>query len=230
MTPSRSKAENTLISYLTKMLGSSDNENIKLYKELFKSMSDKDFDEFMRKLKNKEITLSIIVPTGEKYGISVENNIKVAKELGYDFFQRLKVGPTKDLPGYTSPEKYLVVSLPVRRVSQTITKKLSVPQHNKSISAITGQVTNDSRNTTLTFPEINVLSGYGCFNILKELLKVRGGDLGNMTALERSLQQTGGAKLENIDIYSSGTLSNSVLSKYLLSMMIRNTIYKEPKK
>lgn len=230
MNPKRQKTEKILIDNLVKLLGSSDNPNITLYKDLFKSMNDGEFDEFMKKLRNKEITLSIIIPTGEKYGISVDKNIKLGKELGYNFFQRLKVGPTKDLPGYTTPEEYLVVSLPIRRVSQTLSKKISVPQHNKSISAVTGQVTNDSRNATLTFPEINVLSGYGSFHILNELLKIRGGDLGSMNALERSLQQTGGARQEAIKEYATGTLSNSVLSKYLLSMMIRNTVYKDPKR
>ena len=81
--PKRQAVENLILKYIDKLV--TGKENTKLYQELFNSMSDKEFDNFMHKLKNKEITLSVIIPNNDKrFKVDLNNTIKIAKELGYD--------------------------------------------------------------------------------------------------------------------------------------------------
>ena len=88
MNAKRQKVQDYILTYIKKIVDG--NENIELYKNMFDSMTDKEFDIFMNKLKNKEIHLSIVSPNDGKVRVSVENNLKIANELGFDFYQRVK--------------------------------------------------------------------------------------------------------------------------------------------
>jgi len=109
MSKNRKKTEEFILKYIKKITNT--DFNVNLYKDLFKSMNDKEFDEFMTKLKNNETILQVIVPHDTKTTkITLENNIKVAKELGHDFFQYLDIGPTKDDTKRRTKNKYLGTS------------------------------------------------------------------------------------------------------------------------
>lgn len=219
----RKQVEEYILKYIGKIV--TGEENINLYKDLFKSMSDKEFDEFMHKLKDKQITLSIIVPNGYKNTkVSVENNFKVAKEIGYDFFQRIKVTGDSDIPDYITPNKYLVYKLPIKRAAQLLSKKISIPESDKKIDTLSGQVTGESKSSKLTLPELQILIGLGLKDSVKELMKIRGGDLGSTNAMTAMLYKQGMATQQNIEQYSTGVVSTKSLKAYLNSMHIRNTL------
>lgn len=219
----RKKVENLIIDYIKKIV--TGDENVNLYRELFKSMNDKQFDEFMVKLKNKEINLSIIVPNGnKKIKVSLENNYKIAKQMGFDFFQRLVFGPDGNLPGYKTPNKYMVMKLPVKRAAQLLSKKISIPKDNKSIDSLTGQVANDSRSSKLSNPELQILLGMGLEKSLIELLKMRGGDQGAQRAMTGLLYRDGMVTQSDLAKYSTGVTSTKTLKSYLLGMHIKSTL------
>lgn len=219
----RKKVENFLYEYIEKICHG-DKRNVDLYKDLFKTMTDDKFDEFMKKIKNKEIHLQLIIPNGSGIKVTVKNNIEIAKSLGYNFFQRLNFEADGDLPAYTTPEKYLVLKLLMRRVSQVLSKKISVPTDNVSIDTSTGQVTGKSRARKLTFPEVQVLVGYGMTKTLNEMLDSRGGDLGQGRALDMMLYRTGKANQETIKQFGTGVRSTKTLKAYLLGMHINSTL------
>lgn len=221
--PKREKVEKLILSYISKIV--SGNENVELYKQLFASMDNRQFADFMEKLKNKEINLSIIVPNGNKnIKVSLENNYKIAKEMGFDFFQRLEFGPTEDLPGYKTPNKYMVIKMPIKRAAQLLSKKISIPKDNKVVDTLTGQVANDSRASKISNPELQVLLGMGMEKNLIEFMKARGGDQGQQRAITGLLYKDGVVTQADLERYSTGVTSTKTLKSYLLGMHIKSTL------
>lgn len=219
----RKKVEEYIVKYIGKITHG-DEKNMNLYKDLFKSMNDKEFDDFMVKLRDKKITLSIIVPNGGDVKVTVKNNFKVAKEIGLEFFQHLKMGASNDMPAYTTPNKYLVYKLPVRRAAQLLSKKISIPKDDKTIDSLTGQVTGKSQSSKLTLPELQILIGMGMKDSVKELMKTRGGDLGEANALNKLLYKNGQVSQAMTGMYSTGVKSTKTLKQFLNAMHIRSTL------
>ena len=223
MAGNRKQTEEFILKYIGKLV--TGNENINLYKELFKNMSDSQFRSFMEDLRDKKTTLSIIVPNGNKnIKVNVENNFKIAKELGFDFFQKLKISGSKDLPDYTTPNKFLIFKLPIKRASQLLSKKVSIPEDDRSIDILTGQVTGKSRASKLTLPELQLLIGMGMKDSVKELVKIRGGDIGANNAANAMLYKQGQASQKEIENYSTGVISTKSLKAYFNAMHLRNTL------
>lgn len=221
--PKRKKVEKFILDYIGKIVSGDDNVN--LYKSLFKSMSDKEFHQFMLDLRDKKKTLSIIVPNGDKKNtVSLEKNLKIAKELGLELFQQLKVTNQKDAPDYITPHKYLILKLPLRRAAQLLSKGISVPDNSKITDRLTGQVTAGSRSGKITYPEIQVLLGLGMKATLRELLKLRGGDLGSANAMNQSLTKIGKVNQGEIDRYSTGVVSTKTLKAYFNAIHVKSTL------
>lgn len=221
--PKRQAVEALILKYIAKIV--TGDANVKLYQDLFKSMNDQQFDQFMNDLKNDQRTLSVIVPNNDsRFKVNIENNLKLGKELGFEFFQHLKVGKTEDTPEYTTPNKYLVLKLPVRRAAQLLTKKISIPKDNFTTDMMTGQVTNGSAAAKFTNPELQVLLGVGLKQSSKELMKTRGGDLGESAALDGMLIKHGSVSQEQLEQYSTEVGSKKTLRAYLNGMHIRNTL------
>lgn len=219
----RKQVEQLILTYIKKIVSGDDNYN--LYVNLFKNMSDAEFHQFMLDLRDDNTRLQIIVPAGdEKNKVSVSNNFKVAKELGYNFFQRLVFPATDDEVGFTTPVKHVIYKLPIRAVTQSLTKKISLADSNVRRDSLTGQVTGDDKAAKLTLPEIQVLIGLGLDKTLEELLKHRGGDLGAESALIRSLVTFGEVSQSQIADFSTGVKSTETLKSYLLGMHINSTL------
>jgi len=220
----RKKAEAMIISYIDKIAPGG--ENKELYVKLFKGMSNKDFDNFMVGLKNKTITLTVVAPLGSKIAknISVKNNVKIGKELGYDFFQHVIVEGDKGLPPYKTPNKYLVYKLPFRRAAQLLSKKISIPTDSKSIDLTTGQVTGKSQSSKLTYPEIQMLVGMGMHDTLEELLKNRGGDVKSQHAMMNMLYKYGRVDNSMLEGHEDVVTSKKTLKNYWLASHLKSTL------
>lgn len=220
---SRKDSENFILSILDKIdLGSK--RNTQLYKDLFSKMTNDQFHRFMERLRDGEITLSMIIPNGGDVKVSVENNIKVAKELGHEFFQNLEFSNMPDLPDYITPNKYLTMLLPIRRAAQLLTKKISVPDSDRNIDMLSGQVTGKSKSSKLTLPEIQMLVGMGFKTSIRELIKLRGGDLGGLNAMNNMLFKTGKATQLGVEPYTTGVVSKKTLKNFLRASHIISTL------
>lgn len=221
--PNRINAENFILKYLDKIV--SGKKNTILYKELFDSMTNEEFDKFMTSLKDGTGNLSIVVPQGdESIKCSVENNYKIAEELGVKFFQKLEMGENDGIPAYKTTIDYMIVKLPIRRAAQLLSKKISLSEHDNKIDPLTGQVISESRSSKLTYPELQVLLGQG-FNVgLRELMKIRGGDIGIGNALSKVLYDKGTVTQAELEMYSTGVQSTKTLKVYLNGAHIKNTL------
>jgi hypothetical protein len=214
--PDRKKAEAFILQVIKEIDPSGENE--KIYKEIFSSMSDKDFDEYMKKMENEEAFLTLFIEHFNNSSITTENNIKVGKKHGIKFFHKLTVTGDKDLGEYTTPIEYMLLELPVRRQSQNLVKKISIPEHNRVVDTLTGQPTGDSKGAKISYPELQVLTSMGLENSLVELFKYRGGDSGGFNAYNQSIMKYGETNLKLLNNYATGVVSSKTLKAYLLAI------------
>lgn len=222
MPKQRKQAEDLIIKFIDKIAPGGDNKE--LYVKMFASMNDLQFDKFMQDLASGEKFLTVIAPNLGKTNITVENNLKVADELGHDFFQRLWIGPKNDQPAYLTPVKYLVMDLPLRRQSQHVTKKISVPENNRTVDHLTGQPTGVSKGAKISYPELQVLAGMELDQSLLELIKYRAGDRGGYNAMNAMILRYGTANIKTLSQHSTGVESTKSLKTLLTAMHLKNSL------
>lgn len=218
----RQAAEAFILTYIDKLAPGG--ENKKIYQDLFASMSDLAFDSFMASIEAGSTRLAVVSPNFKKGGLSTERNLKLAKELGHNFFERIWIEGDEDTPTYLTPIPYLVVDLPVKRQAQLLIKKLSVPEDNLSVDDFTGQPTGKSHAASISYPEVQVMAGMGLDSCQIELIKYRGGDRGGFLAMNNSISKTGSVSLEAIKHQATGVGSTRLLSTYLTCMHLQNSL------
>lgn len=227
MTPKRKAVQDYILKYVGAIV--SGNENVKLYEDLFSRMTDEEFDTFMQRMKKGEVHVSVVVPNDGKVRVSVENNFKVANQLGHKFFQRVKVTNHPDYPDHLLPVESLTMVLPIRRAQQLLAKKISIPEHNMSIDNLTGQVAGKSRSSKLTYPEQQMLLAMDMKDTATEMVRVRGGDVRAQQMYQNELMKNGEASQQMIMEVSNmmsdgGVKSTKTLKQYFQAMHIKNTL------
>lgn len=195
-----------------------------LYREYFSKMSDKAFDEFMLRLKDKTEWITLTVPNKGKNNLMIARNHEIADRWGVDFYQRLWMPPSEDVPAYLTPEKYFVAKLPIRIAAQRLSKKASIPKHQRSVNTLTGQPTGDSKGAGFSSPELKLCVGMGLEKTAVELMKYRGGDQRGRAALAASLGRHGTASQETLKHFASGVVSTDTLKAYWTSCHLKNTL------
>ncbi len=209
----RKKAEEFILQFMKDVEPTG--YNVEQYKKAFAEMSDKDFDVFMKGLRDGSKRLPVFAPMYKNRGITVENNLKIAPKYGVEFFEPLVVSGEKGMPDYQTAIKYLVLDLPYRRQSQTLDKKISLPSNNKVIDQLTYQPTGDSKGSKISYPELQVLIGMGLDKSITELFKFRGGDRGGFSAYNAMFLRYGSANLSTLSSFSTGVESAKTLKTYL---------------
>lgn len=218
----RAKVESFILKYIKRL--SPKSKNVELYTAFFKRLSDKQFDEWIQDLESGKQFLSLIEPNQSQSGLSVENNLELAKELGHNFFERLWIENKPGEPPYLTPNPYLVVDLPIRRASQLLTKKIKVPEHNKVIDILSGQPTGESKGAKISYPELQVCAASGLEESMVELMKYRGGDVRGNKAFNAMLFKTGTANLKTLSNYTSGVESVKTLKTFMTGMHLRSSL------
>ncbi len=209
----RKKVEEFILKHIREL---TDKDNEELYKQMFKKMSNEEFDKLMEDFKNERKLLQVIIPPEKAKNYTIPKITKYGEKLGIKFFQRLEY--EIDGKRVMTPEKYEVLDLPLRRLRQTIEKKISVATDIRKIDMLTGQVTGDSQASKVTLPEIQLLIGMGVKDTLVEFLKFRGGDLGGMRALNSSLFHYGKVSMNVLKDYAEGVISTKTLKAYFNAM------------
>lgn len=217
----RKAATAYLLKWIDAILPGSPNKAI--YEARLAKMSDKAFDELMHKLQSGEETLSIIAPNFDDRKLTIENNLKIAKELGHDFFQRLWL--TDDLTGrtYLTPVRYLVIDLPLRRQQQMLVKKIKIPEDNRHVDELSGQPTGPSKGRKISFPELQILFAQDMDKSLTELIKLRGGDEKAFNAMNKEIIARGGVSMDKIAMSGTKVKSTQTLETLLKAMHLRAT-------
>lgn len=218
----RKAAMARLLELIEKLLPGS--ENTAIYEERLGALSDEQFGEYMQKLRDGEETLFLIAPNLDKPKLTLENNLKLAEELGHNFFERLWLTDPKTHTVYLTPVRSLIVDLPLRRQQQLLREKISIPEDNHHVDELTGQPTGPSKGSKLSFPEVQVLYAQGLDRSIEELMKFRGGDTKAFQAMNRSIIETGGASLDAIKRTPTKVKSTETLKTLLTSAHLKNTL------
>lgn len=218
----RKGAEAEVLRLIDMLLPGSDNK--KLYQERFAQMSDAEFDDWIAKMERGEATLSLIAPNLSEHKLSLERNLKIAATLKHDFFQHLILTDAASGTVYKTPKKYLVIDLPLRRQQQLLFKKISIASDNRHVDELTGQPRDESKGSSVSFPEVQVLNAQGFDRALEELLKFRGGDIQAFQAMNRLIIETGGANQNAIKRNPSRVKSTETLGSFLKGMHLDNNL------
>lgn len=218
----RSEVTNFIAEAIDKILP--DGFNKKQILDFLNQKTDKEFEEYLINLKSGKERLTIIAPNGREIKLDLERNFKVAKEYNINFFKRIWFDTPDGKGRYLSEDKYMVVKLPVRRQAQLLVKKISIPEDNKSIDALTGQPAGKSKGSRISYPEVQMLAAMGLNNTLSEFMKYRGGDIKGFNAMNTMIQRTGGVSLRAIEPYAGKVKSTETLSSYLTAMHLQNNL------
>ena len=206
---SRKKAEEALYRWIDKLVPGT--PNVEFYKAYFATLTDKGFHEFIQDLKSGKRFLTVQLPNWKKHKQTEESLLALAKELGHNFFERLWITDEANGTTYLTPTTNMVLDLPVRRPSQLLTKKISVPEDHKVVNALTGQATGESKGARISKPELEIIAAMGAEKTSIEFMKYRGGDLRGRAAFNAMLSSQGSVSLGTLEPYASGVESTKTL-------------------
>ena len=189
-------------------------KNKKFYEDMFNKMSDKDFHEYMLRIRSGEDVL-YLYSANLVDNLSVKHVTDVAKANNVKIFERIRMYDAVNDCYYYTPKEYAVLQLPIRRMVQFADHKLTVANGDSRVDMLTGQVVKPDKGAGLSEPESRILHGFGFKNTLRELNKFRGGDLVAFAEYKRELEETGrtivdrdtGTKVRSavtVDLYYSG--------------------------
>ena len=220
LSPDISKKKKKIIDYICKLCDTMEPSglNSKRYRGMLEKMTDKEFDQFMHYMKDGKWQLHLVAPN-MIVNLKNEDLLKACDLIGLDLFQRVWMHDAVTGKKYLTDNKYMFLQLPIRRQQQFLDEKMSVPDNDRQIDQLTGQVTGDSRACSITNPEIQILAARGLTETLQELVNVRGGNINNYNEFRRALEETGEADLDTLDP-NSRTRASVVMGKLIQSMML----------
>lgn len=223
MAKDRKLAEKEAIYFISKFLPGSANDQV--YIDLFAGMNDKEFEEWIVALETDAEIMALYAPNLQEYTLNMNRNYEIADELEYDLFQRVILTDPQTGQTYQTANKHLVGIVPFRRQVQMLVKKASIPSSNHVIDQRTGQPTGDSKGARLSAPELQVNASKGLHDMIRELIKCRGGDEQAYLAMNRSIIETGEASTNSIMTeFDSTVKSNKTLSVYLKAQHLNNNL------
>jgi hypothetical protein len=223
MSGNRKAAESIIFEYMAKLLPGDDSMK-KIYTDLFATMDDKAFEQFINDLESGKSRLAIIAPNLAKVKLSVERNLEIGDELGHNFFQRIWMDPKNGTPTYLTNKAYLVVDLPLRRQAQILEKKISIPKNNKSIDELTGQPSGASKGSKISYPETQIMAALDLPKSQIEMIKFRGGDIDAFNAMNNAIDKYGSVSMASLSHLKSEVESTTTLKIFLRCMMLENTL------
>lgn len=200
-----------------------------MLREMLDSLSEKEFDEFIRGFKNKpgedhtkpRSIIPYYLPNLSKHRLNIARLYDLHEKIGRPADQQLIMDDSLTGIEYLTPHKYTIVTLPVRRQSQTIAKKSSIPSGRQPIDELTHQPIQTSKGASLTQPEIGSLAARGLDNTLYELLNVRGGNETARREFRKQLLESGEGRLDSLSGVGS-IKSIDTMSIFLSGMNLGN--------
>lgn len=222
MNAARKEATDHAIKLLSKFAGK--NDSVTEIEAMLNALSDDQFDAYMQKLLSGDEVIPYIVPNLGKVRLSVEKNLKIAEELKHEFFERLWLTDPATNQTYLTPEKYLVIDLPLKRLQQHLHKKIAIPEDNVHIDELTGQPTGASKGSGISFPELQILYSQNLQGPIRELFKFRGGDDEAYKALTREILSGGLPSMDAVDTGETRVRSTDVLQILMKAAHLDNNL------
>lgn len=194
--------------------------NTEKWKEILSGWDDKTFHNYAEKVSRGEATLVIFAFSFMNDDLSTENNLKIAEKYGIPMFEQLRITGKPGVPDHITFQESQLLDIQVKRQSQNIDHKTSVPSSNRVIDQMTYQPTGESKGSKLSLPEARSMDSMGLNNCLEEFWRARGGDKGMFRAMNQMAEQTGSISLRSISPYATGVESNKAVKEYFFGRLI----------
>lgn len=219
MAGNRSKVE----AYILKLMKAMDPSgfNVNYYKDLFAKLTDQMFDQWMKRMKSGETKLYFYAPNMKVFP-TVEQFMKAAEITGTQYFERAKIWDEATRRYYMTPHSHLVLKLPVRRLKQYLMGKISIPENDRLISNLTGQVIKPDKGSSISMTEAQTLDSKGLHKCLVEFTNIRGGNIEAYNTLRSELIESGRASFN--DLTNGGIRSTEVAQAFLTAMHLENNL------
>jgi len=188
--------------------------NSQRYIIFFKTLDEKGLKRFITLLKEKKEQIFIVFPN-MKMNLEMEDIKKASVLTKTELTSRVWLVDEFSGKKYLTNERYPILKMSVRRMQQFLDNKLKVPNDDKSIDGLTGQVSGADGKASFSVQETRVLHSRGLDKSLVELLKIRGGDIDTYGEFRRQLEETGSCNTENI------TSQTRVKSAHTLNVLLR---------
>ena len=124
-------------------------KNKKIYENMFTKMSDKDFDDYMKRIRSGEDVLHLYaanlvddLPVAHVTNVAKANNVKI--------FERIRMYDVVNDCYYYTPKEYAVLQLPIRRMVQFADHKLTIAEGDSRVDMLTGQVVKPDKGAGLS--------------------------------------------------------------------------------
>ena len=186
-------------------------------KKIFENMTDKEFDTYMRVLRDGKEVIHLVVPN-QKVLLDFNDIEKAGELVNTTFFHQLIMEDMDTGIKFVTPEKYFIGEVPVRRLEQTLEEKMSIPRSDMKIDGMTGQVTGDDRSCSITYPELQAIYANSGDKTLEELAVARAGNLDAYANLKHQLEDMGEANISDVLTENSMARSIKILDVYLATM------------
>ena len=196
--------------------------NVLRYTKLFESMSDKTFHSYMESIRDKKIQLDVIIPNGTDK-LTTNNLVDLAKRRNVQLFSRVFMYDPHTNRKYLTKYPMMVITVPIRRLSQYLFHKISLPDSDTHINPITGQVFSPDKGAALSAIETHVLASKNLSTSIVELIKLRAGDLNAYRTMKYTIEENGRVSLDEIPM-TNQPRSVVTARNYFHGMMIDITL------
>lgn len=200
--------------------------NTSKYKQLFKSMSDNQFDTFFKNLFKDETRFLTLDIVDYETVLTLEQCESAAKILKIPLFEHVIMcnNTSGGEDWYSTKHPVPVGYIHVKRTQQLLSKKNSGSTDISSRSAMTGQVTGDDKNSRTSDQENFALVNLGGEAILKELMGPRADDLSSKADMYSAISTKGYVSLEDISNNPENKVTLNTVDVMFLSMGIKTDL------
>lgn len=206
--------------------------NSKKYRNMFQTMNDKQFSDWMTKFladDKSNIRLDI-----EEFGdgsrtLKYPNVVKAANLLNIKLFEYVYIPHVSSNPNrpVRTKQPVLVGYLNIKRPQQLVTKKTGLAITDTNRDEQTGAAKGDSKGGTTTGIENELLAGVGGDEILSEFCGARGDNIAEYDNMIQQIAEHGSVKLADIktNVYDKPTLLQADL--YFKAMGLKTDLISE---
>lgn len=196
------------------------------YKNLFKKMSDTEFEKYFKTIFNNEDEYLVLDIVDYERTVTIENIEKAAKVLDIPLFERVAMpflSPDENQPvlsKYEVPVGYIHC----KRVQQFLRKKNATSTDIAMRSALTGQVMGKDKNARDSDQENYALVTLGAENILKELMGPRADDPVMKDQMYSNIAKNGYVTLDELDSDVKNKVTLNTIDVFFMGMGINTDL------
>ncbi len=174
-------------------------KNTTRYKDMFSAMTDKKFDNYMIALRDGKTNLFMYFGNITDK-VTMNELIAIAKKRKIKLFERLNMYDPDLGRQYKTKHEFMVLTCSIRRLSQYIAHKISLPESDTKVNPTTGQVIPPDKGAKISMIETSILVSKGLDKSAVELLKIRGGDITAYQAAKLQIEESGSANFEELPL------------------------------